>query len=85
MNSIVVYLSFLWRVTRSCYNELGVERLAALKHNRYLIYYKRATRFVEVAYMLHLSSILGLAFFFGFGILSISALESGSRHLFYIY
>lgn len=35
--------------------------------------------------MLHLTSILGLAKFLGFGILSISALGNGSRHLFYIY
>lgn len=35
--------------------------------------------------MLHLTSILGLATFLGFGIFSISALENGSRHLFYIY
>lgn len=35
--------------------------------------------------MLHLTSLLGLATFLSFGILSISALENDSRHLFYIY
>ncbi len=62
-----------------------MKRLSDTKYNRYLIYYKRASRFVKVASMLHLTSILGLVKFLGFGILSISALESGTRHLFFIY
>lgn len=59
--------------------------LIDLKHNRYAITYKRACRFLEVAFLLHLTSILGLAIFLGFGILTISDLEDSTRQLFIMY
>lgn len=64
---------------------MSMERLTDPKHNRYVIPYKRASRFLKVAFLLHLTSILGLAKFLGFGILTISALENGNRHFFFMY
>jgi hypothetical protein len=55
------------------------------KHKWYVIPYKRASQFVKVAFLLHLTSILGLALFLRFGILTITALENGSRHFFFMY
>jgi len=62
-----------------------LERFIDSKYNRYVIPYKRAGQFVRLAFLLHLASILGLAIFLKFGVLSISALENGSRTFFFMY
>jgi hypothetical protein len=61
---------------------MGIERLIDLNHNRHVILCKRVSQFVKVAVLLHLASILGLAIFFKFGTLTISALENGNQHFF---
>jgi hypothetical protein len=55
------------------------------KQNGCIIPYKRANRFLKVAFLLHLASVLGLATFLWFGTLTISALENSSRPLFFMY
>lgn len=62
-----------------------MERLIASDLNRYFIFYKQVGRFIKVAILLHLTSLLGLALFLGFGRLALSALEQNRSFLFFMY
>jgi len=64
---------------------MSMERFIDSKHNSSVILYKRAGQFVKVAFLLHLTSILGLAIFLKFGILTVSALENGNRYFCFMY
>ncbi|MCP4117226.1 MAG: hypothetical protein GY737_17890 [Desulfobacteraceae bacterium] len=61
-----------------------MERLIASDFNRYFIFYKQTGRFIKVALLLHLTSLLGLVLFLGFGRLALSALEQNHTFLYFI-
>jgi hypothetical protein len=62
-----------------------MDHLMASGINRYFILYKQAGRFIKVAILLHLTSLLGLGLFFGFGRLALYGLEQPHPFLFFMY
>jgi hypothetical protein len=62
-----------------------MNHLIASDINLYFILYKQAGRFIKVAILLHLTSLLGLVLFLGFGRLALSALEQNRPFLFFVY
>ncbi|MBI9090386.1 MAG: hypothetical protein JEZ12_14315 [Desulfobacterium sp.] len=62
-----------------------MEGLMVLNINRYFIFYKQAGRFIKVASLLHLTSLLGLVLFLGFGRLALPVLEQNRPFLFFMY
>jgi hypothetical protein len=74
-------------IFQDLYDELPMNMAGLIesKENRYVIPYQRASRFLKVGFLLHLASMVGLAIFIWFWILTVSALENGGRYFVFMY